>query len=192
MTHYYSWPFFRRTSRPLNGGDITVLFSYHLLSPSGDWLVGYSPLVDRILRRQKAEREAAEKALTLKDEDVLGSSNLVLSTDRRGVSPSPNANIPGGVTASRTLVTPLSNIGMLREPRHIIASSHIHILLYLANNIDMAIKACTHEKNDLLRNREEMQVVRESLDEGYCDISGGVGDLALVGTCSASSRDSLI
>ncbi|KAH9953159.1 hypothetical protein BC827DRAFT_1380025 [Russula dissimulans] len=120
---------------------------------------GYN--VDRILRRQKAEREAAEKALTLKDEDVWGSSNLVLSTDRRGVSPSPNANIPGGVTASRTLVTPLSNI---------------------ANNIDMAIKACTHEKNDLLRNREEMQVVRESLDEGYCDISGAMDGVRLYAT----------
>jgi hypothetical protein len=45
----------------------------------------------------------------------------------------------------------------------------------------MAIKACTQEQGHLLRNREHMQVVKESLDEGYCDISGRVGDLDFVG-----------
>jgi len=56
----------------------------------------------------------------------------------------------------------------------------------------MAIKACAPEKNNLLRNREEMEVVRESLDEGYCDVSGRTADLDFVGTCSASLCDSLI
>jgi hypothetical protein len=50
-----------------------------------------------------------------------------------------------------------------------------------ASNIDMAIKACTQETKHLLRNREQMQQVRESLNEGYCDISGRVGDLTLIG-----------
>jgi len=49
----------------------------------------------------------------------------------------------------------------------------------------MAIKACAPERSNLLRNREEMQMVKESLDEGYCDVSGRAGDLDLVGTCSA-------
>lgn len=45
----------------------------------------------------------------------------------------------------------------------------------------MAIKSCTEEKSDLLRNREQMQMVKESLDEGYCDVLGRTGDLDLVG-----------
>ena len=49
----------------------------------------------------------------------------------------------------------------------------------------MAIRACAPERSNLLRNREEMQMVKESLDEGYCDVSGRAGDLDLVGTCSA-------
>ena len=32
-------------------------------------------------------------------------------------------------------------------------------------------------------------MVKESLDEGYCDISGRVGDLDLVGTSCFSSPD---
>ena len=58
-----------------------------------------------------------------------------------------------------------------------------HVPLYLANNIDMAIKACTPEGSDLLRNREEMQIVLESLDEGYCHVTRKTRDLELVGTC---------
>ncbi len=45
----------------------------------------------------------------------------------------------------------------------------------------MAIRACAPERGSLLKNREEMQVVRESLDEGYCDVSGRAGELNLVG-----------
>jgi hypothetical protein len=56
----------------------------------------------------------------------------------------------------------------------------LHILL-LASNIAQAIKACTPEANHLLHNREQMQWVKESLDEGYCDISGRAGDLTFIG-----------
>jgi hypothetical protein len=56
----------------------------------------------------------------------------------------------------------------------------------------MAIKACTPEKSNLLKNREEMQMVKESLDEGYCDVTGRTGDLDLIGMCSTSSYDFLI
>jgi hypothetical protein len=45
----------------------------------------------------------------------------------------------------------------------------------------MAIKACRPESGSLLRNREQMQQVKESLNEGYCDISGRAEDLKHVG-----------
>jgi hypothetical protein len=47
----------------------------------------------------------------------------------------------------------------------------------------MAIQACAPERSNLLRNREEMQTVRETLDEGYCDVSGRAGELNFVGMC---------
>jgi hypothetical protein len=58
-----------------------------------------------------------------------------------------------------------------------------HPPLYLGSNIDMAIKACAPERSDLLGNREEMQIVMESLDEGYCHVTRKTTDLILVGTC---------
>jgi len=48
----------------------------------------------------------------------------------------------------------------------------------------MAIKACAPERSNLLRNREEMQIVLESLDEGYCHVTRKTSDLDLVGKCS--------
>jgi len=48
----------------------------------------------------------------------------------------------------------------------------------------MAIKACAPESGNLLRNREEMQIVLESLDEGYCHVTRKTSDLDLVGRCS--------
>ncbi|KIK67000.1 hypothetical protein GYMLUDRAFT_843929 [Collybiopsis luxurians FD-317 M1] len=51
----------------------------------------------------------------------------------------------------------------------------------ISANIDMAIKACRPESGSLLRNREQMQQVKESLNEGYCDISGRAEDLKHVG-----------
>ena len=59
-----------------------------------------------------------------------------------------------------------------------------HIPLYLVNNIDMAIKACAPEGSYLLRNREEMEIVLESLDEGYCHVTRKTSDLEPVGTSS--------
>ncbi|KII91548.1 hypothetical protein PLICRDRAFT_512049 [Plicaturopsis crispa FD-325 SS-3] len=50
----------------------------------------------------------------------------------------------------------------------------------ISRNIDMAIKACTAENRDLLQNRERMQMVKEALNEGYCDINHGI-DLSLAG-----------
>jgi hypothetical protein len=47
----------------------------------------------------------------------------------------------------------------------------------------MAIKACAPECGNLLRNREEMEVVLESLDEGYCNVTRKTMELDLVGRC---------
>ncbi|KAF7315310.1 hypothetical protein MIND_00045600 [Mycena indigotica] len=57
-------------------------------------------------------------------------------------------------------------------------------LSHISSNINMAIQACRPESGNLLRNREQMQQVNESLNEGYCDISGRAGDLTAVGEVS--------
>ena len=44
----------------------------------------------------------------------------------------------------------------------------------------MTIKACAPERSNLLRDREEMQMVRESLDEGCCDVTGKAGELRVL------------
>lgn len=49
-------------------------------------------------------------------------------------------------------------------------------------NVNMAIKACRPEQEKLLRNRQKMEVIKESLDEGYCDVSGQMGELDQLGT----------
>lgn len=97
----------------------------------------------------------------------IGSSISSNQAEKGGLLP-PSANPPtipahsqpGGPPFDRSTVTPLSNI---------------------SSNIDQAIKACTPETQHLLRNREKMQQVKESLNEGYCDISGRAGDLNLIG-----------
>ncbi|KAJ7039263.1 hypothetical protein C8F04DRAFT_1087709 [Mycena alexandri] len=61
------------------------------------------------------------------------------------------------------------------------SSQAVTPLSHISSNIDMAIQACRPEAGNLLRNREQMQQVQESLNEGYCDISGRVGDLTVAG-----------
>ncbi|CAA7259259.1 unnamed protein product [Cyclocybe aegerita] len=42
----------------------------------------------------------------------------------------------------------------------------------ISDNIELAVQSCKQETGDLLHNRESMQKVKESVDDGYCDISG--------------------
>lgn len=56
---------------------------------------------------------------------------------------------------------------------------------YTAKNIDMAVNSCKSESGNLLTNRQQMQRVKESLNDGYCDISGRKGDLHHIGNCFA-------
>ncbi|KIK92678.1 hypothetical protein PAXRUDRAFT_829728 [Paxillus rubicundulus Ve08.2h10] len=49
-------------------------------------------------------------------------------------------------------------------------------------NVDMAIRSCKPEQGKLLNNRKGMEMVSESLNEGYCDVAGQVGQLEHLGT----------
>ncbi|KZS96620.1 hypothetical protein SISNIDRAFT_450322, partial [Sistotremastrum niveocremeum HHB9708] len=51
----------------------------------------------------------------------------------------------------------------------------------IQRNVQQAIKACREENASLLRNRQEMTMVRESTEESYCDVSGHDQDLERVG-----------
>lgn len=198
--------------------------------------------VDRILRQQKADRQAAlaakaeaEKHTTLLSKPLpalhsessprpsmssststqLAENELAPSIETDGGRPRPTSivkssfqnikqklgnlqpnrpqSIPGSFSDSGNRlppppntqrsnspnVTPQSNIcEYLRDLIYISLTNH----LSLASNIDMAIKACRPEDRNLLQNREMMQQVKESLNEGYCDLSGRIGDLNLLGS----------
>ncbi|PCH38307.1 hypothetical protein WOLCODRAFT_96891 [Wolfiporia cocos MD-104 SS10] len=51
----------------------------------------------------------------------------------------------------------------------------------IETNITMAISACKQENSQRLQSRENMRLVKETLNEGYCDGSGESVDLSLVG-----------
>jgi hypothetical protein len=57
----------------------------------------------------------------------------------------------------------------------------IYTYVELASNINMAIDACRPESGRLLHNRQEMTQVKETLDDGYCDVSGRIGNLNYTG-----------
>ena len=50
-----------------------------------------------------------------------------------------------------------------------------------AANIDMAVRACREERGELLKNQQNMQIVKESLNDGYCDVSGHAHDMIHIG-----------
>jgi hypothetical protein len=57
---------------------------------------------------------------------------------------------------------------------------------FLGANINMAIKACSPEKGQLLHHLNHMEVIKEFLNDGYCDVSGQVDNLKLVGELGVS------
>ncbi|KAH8112414.1 hypothetical protein DFH11DRAFT_1607467 [Phellopilus nigrolimitatus] len=87
------------------------------------------------------------------------------SRDGRPQSPTGIQGTTGGEVRKRpqSSITPLSNI---------------------ETNIRQAIDACKGESGNVLQNREHMQTVKETADEGYCDISGRVSDLLFIGSMS--------
>ncbi|KAG6908391.1 hypothetical protein DXG01_004820 [Tephrocybe rancida] len=184
---------------------------------------GYN--VDRILRQQKAERQAVETA-KLESAKLLSKPpavNVESPTSPPSISPAtpftpppsappvplmskppkgrqnseppalvaeppptPSRN-PLALFRRKTGLAPPSELSpqippvSSRSPTTPNTDSHVTPLKNISSNIDMAIKACRPESGNLLRNRQEMRQVQESLNEGYCDVSGQVGDLNLIG-----------
>ncbi|KAH9934863.1 uncharacterized protein B0H18DRAFT_1114703 [Fomitopsis serialis] len=52
----------------------------------------------------------------------------------------------------------------------------------IASVIDMAINACKEEKRDHLQSQESQQMVKEALNQGYCDGTGESLNLSVIGT----------
>jgi len=83
------------------------------------------------------------------------------------------------------LVTPLANIGeSLVQLMELTSRQNFSS----ASNIDTAIRACKEERSDLIQSRKQMQMVKETLNDGYCDISGSLGDLSLLGESGTPYR----
>lgn len=62
------------------------------------------------------------------------------------------------------------------------------LMRFLGANINMAIKACNPEEGQLLHHLNNMEVIKEFLNDGYCDVSGQVDNLKLVGELGVSFR----
>ncbi|KAG8964407.1 hypothetical protein FRC03_001808 [Tulasnella sp. 419] len=54
----------------------------------------------------------------------------------------------------------------------------------IEHNIQMAINACRPESGSVLENRQRMTMVKESLEDGYCDVSGSDKDFDAMGMIS--------
>ena len=65
-------------------------------------------------------------------------------------------------------------------------SSQQSLTTFPGANINMAIKACNPEKDQLLHHLNSMEVIKEFLNDGYCDVSGQVDNLKLVGELGVS------
>ncbi|KAG1807427.1 uncharacterized protein BJ212DRAFT_1449281 [Suillus subaureus] len=80
--------------------------------------------------------------------------------------------IPGFNSPSEDALTPSRGRSPnLRTPPTVTPQSNIR------SNVAMAIKGCRPEEGKLVHNRREMQMIKESLNEGYCDVSGHVAEL---------------
>lgn len=142
---------------------------------------------------QRTSRSPCVMSATPELGSTLRQSRSETDLSRMGYPPKKAASMLGNQGPSREIVlsprpdpisTSLNDIGTSFKTRYTTS----HSPLYLANNIDMAIKACAPERSELLRNREEMQIVL-ALDEGYCHVTRNTGELEVVGTCSLLSCD---
>ncbi|GJE97590.1 hypothetical protein PsYK624_138110 [Phanerochaete sordida] len=199
---------------------------------------GYN--VDRILQRQKAQRQAAEdlareaekvKQTTLRSPDagLQSPSSDLLASDEKNASLPDASTLTSPQDASRSPfrssidnwkkkftgrpgqsllgTTPegpppdhdqpaiRSGTGqdtgaggaLLQPPRpspsRPITPSGPTPMHNISANIDMAIRACREERSELFKSKtqEDMKVVKESINDSYCDASGQALDLVHVG-----------
>ncbi|KIM45164.1 hypothetical protein M413DRAFT_428973 [Hebeloma cylindrosporum] len=85
-----------------------------------------------------------------------------------------------GIAASGGLATPEARVEP--NPTRIPDSgSGVTPWSNISKNIEMAINSCKAESSNLLENREHMQRVKETLNDGYCDVSGRKGNLHNIG-----------
>ncbi|KAG6335719.1 hypothetical protein ID866_3377 [Astraeus odoratus] len=52
---------------------------------------------------------------------------------------------------------------------------------HIRSNVNMAISACRPEQEKLLRNRQKMEIIKEAVEEGYCDVTH-TGEFTHLGT----------
>ncbi|KAI0342553.1 hypothetical protein BDW22DRAFT_1484759 [Trametopsis cervina] len=88
--------------------------------------------------------------------------------------------------SSQPVAESTENAPLLAPPRPspsrpVTPGSHVTPLRNIETNINMAIRACKEERSETLKSRSEMHVVKESLNDSYCDVSGNK-DLTFVGS----------
>ncbi|EJD01998.1 uncharacterized protein FOMMEDRAFT_109078 [Fomitiporia mediterranea MF3/22] len=106
-------------------------------------------------------------------------SNTIAEDGHSSTSPSRPTSSQG---RSRSPPIPGGFPGVDSAPHQ--PQSNVTPLSSIESNIKQAITACREERGNVLQNRETMQTVHETLDEGYCDISGRVSDLVNIGSMS--------
>ncbi|KAF9484470.1 hypothetical protein BDN70DRAFT_910674 [Pholiota conissans] len=92
----------------------------------------------------------------------------------------PNENIPGPSKQSQSMPPPPGWSGST-PPSDFAGNLGVTPLSSISRNIDLAVSSCRPEAGDILHNREHMQRVTESMNDGYCDISGQKGNLHNIG-----------
>ena len=108
---------------------------------------------------------------------VFGTFNNFRQKLTRGVG----INDRGSETKSLLGLPGESSSSSALTPRPPTPSGQVTSQNEIEDNVRMAIAACRSESQSLLRNRQEMTMVKESLDEGYCDVSGSADDFVLAG-----------
>ncbi|KAL6309180.1 hypothetical protein BKA93DRAFT_925530 [Sparassis latifolia] len=98
------------------------------------------------------------------------------------VSERPVARPPGVYDMAGSMANfPTSMPGQMDSPRRRTPQAAVTPRSNISSNIEMAINACRGESSQHLQNNQQMTRVKESLNEGYCDVSGHAADMSLVG-----------
>ncbi|KAG1726435.1 uncharacterized protein EDB91DRAFT_1263755 [Suillus paluster] len=111
---------------------------------------------------------------TVNDEDV--GRHPIIPNIMNNTLQNIRRRIPGFNGPSEDSLTPSQGRSPnQRTPQTVTPQSNIR------SNVAMAIKGCRPEEGKLVHNRREMETIKESLNEGYCDVSGHVAELDYIG-----------